>query len=235
MWIFSLLFPLVQNAQNILWCDRNLWQVIPEAWHELKWSALACRAGEMWPGKDKNNLNIEETKNYSGFNSSFSLFLKGFKPTFSALYSLLYSCHCLINCNFGLRPRCSLHFIKGVASTLEWRMLVGFLWDTGKRQFQKLCVINEQRYFLLMPLPPTHVWCRTMKVSTDGWEVLTGMSQTLQLWFATPSCLMVTQPHVCSTPQGQSIIHYLLTSTVPLWRRMSPAQNHPQPLCVHWA
>lgn len=68
MWIFSLLFPLVQNAQNILWCDRNLWQVIPEAWHELKWSALACRAGEMWPGKDKNNLNIEETKNYSGFN-----------------------------------------------------------------------------------------------------------------------------------------------------------------------
>lgn len=26
-----------QNAHNILWCDRNLWQIIPEAWHEPEW------------------------------------------------------------------------------------------------------------------------------------------------------------------------------------------------------
>lgn len=80
-------------------------------------SALACRAGGMWPGKDKSNLNIQESKNCSGFNPAFSLFLKGIKPTFSIFCTLLYSCYCLINCNFGLRPRCSLHFTKGEATT----------------------------------------------------------------------------------------------------------------------
>lgn len=38
-------------------------------------SPLGCRAGGMWPGKDKNNMNIQESKNYSGFNPAFSLFL----------------------------------------------------------------------------------------------------------------------------------------------------------------
>lgn len=80
-------------------------------------SSLGCRAGGMWPGKDKNNLNIQESKNYSGFNPAFSLFLKGIKPTFSSLCSLLYSSYCLINCNFGLRPGCSLRFVKGAATT----------------------------------------------------------------------------------------------------------------------
>lgn len=91
-------------------------------------SAQGCRAGGMWPGKDKNKLNIQESKNYC-FNPAFSLPPKGLKSTFSSLCSLLYSCYCLINCSFGLRPRCSLHFVKGAATTCEWRMVVGFLWE----------------------------------------------------------------------------------------------------------
>lgn len=43
-------------------------------------SALACRAGEMWPGKDKNNLNIQESSNYSGFNTAFPFSWNGLNP-----------------------------------------------------------------------------------------------------------------------------------------------------------
>lgn len=78
-------------------------------------SALACWAGGMWPGKDKNNLNIQE-KTILVSIQLFPFSWKGSNPL-STLCSLLYSCYCLINCNFGLRPRCSLHFIKGVATT----------------------------------------------------------------------------------------------------------------------